>query len=547
MTAAAITQSAGVVVRAVPGRAILLVLAIGLAYHYSLLSLARGLALSTPLAYLGLVPLIALALAWHRAVRRPAWGPYDLRLDFTLGRLLGLALLATAMAVAVFVPRTTGLEFWLLRVDLLGLPIFVAGSIALLYGVRPLWNVRFAVLFLLLAWPVPYLAVMADGMNASVEATVAALVAISHVLPLATPVGGSDGLFLIGSDRGAIPVSVASACSGVNSMVGFGLAGVALFAVVRGPLLRRIAWLAVGLVLTWLLNVLRIEFIFAVGALASPQLALNVLHPVAGLIVFNVGLVIMLLVASHFGLTISLGQRPPVQPAAGSRPPTRARIATVAVVGAAAIFLGVVNASYAGFQPLGGDQGLPSISGFQPARAWVPDWSSRRVADYEHGRQFFGSESTWTRSVYTAAPGAGMRANVPVYVDVITTPDGAALAGYSVESCYSFHGYVVESSYSVDLGGGLSASLRSYTDPRANTDWTILAWEWPITVDASVLYQRVVLLMPDGDDGSFDGVPTTEIVAAGGRFADAERLLATLAHTMVANQVASEATAEAGS
>lgn len=543
MTSAVLTLSAGAVGRAVPGRLIVLLLAIAAAYHYSLLSLLRGLTLATPLAYLGLVPLISLALAWHRAVRRPARGPYDLKLDFTLGRLLGAALVASAIAVATVVPGTSGLEFWLLRVDLLGLPLFVAGAIALLYGIRQLWNVRFAILFLFLAWPVPYLAVMTDAMNASVEATVVALAAISRVLPLATPVGGSEGLFAIGSGDDSITVAIASACSGVNSVVGFGLAATGLSAVLHGRLGSRIAWLVVGLAVTWVLNVLRIETIFATGALVSPRVALTVLHPVAGLIVFNLGLVIMLLLAPRFGLHLTLGKPGPGRTPSRTEPQGRATLVTVSVVAAAALLLATVNASYAGFRPLGGDQGLPTITGFQPARGWVPDWSSRRVADYQHGRQFFGEDSTWTRSVYTARPEAEMKANVPVYVDVITTSDGSALAGYTVESCYSFHGYVVESSQRVELAGGLSGSLRSYTDPRSNTDWTILAWEWPIAVDSSVEYQRVVLLMPNGDEATFDGVTSASLPDAVGRFQDAERLLAWLGGTMVANQIASEATA----
>lgn len=548
MTAATATQAVVPAIRRLPGRAMLLVLAVAVAYHYSLLSLARGLTLQTPLAYLGLVPFIALIIGSFHAIRWRATSPYDLRLDFTLGRLFGLALVILAIGIAVVVPRTSGIDFWLLRVDILSMPVFVAGIVALLYGVRRLWTLRFAVLFLLLAWPAPYLAFMADTMAASVTATVRVLSVIAIVLPLATPVGGSDGLFLIGQGDQAIPVAIASACSGVNSIVGFGLVGLSLFAVVRGPLARRLVWLVAGVALTWVLNLLRIEVIFLAGAVGSPQLALNVLHPVAGLVVFNVGLLIMVLVVERFGLRVSLNDvessretRPPLVLA----PPHRVR-STVAVVGAAALTMAVVNASYAAFRPIGGDQGLPTISGFQPGRAWVEEWSSRKVADYTHGRQFFGDDSTWSRSVYTALPDAVMRANVPVYVDVISTTDAAALAGYSVESCYAFHGYIVESAAQVSLSGGLSGVLRSYADPRGGTDWTILAWEWPTDREGAVRYERVVLLLPDGDDATFTDVPTTDLDSRSDRFDDAEHLVLTLARTMVANQVASDARAGGG-
>ena len=551
MTAAVITRPTGALVRALPLRAFILVAATVAAYHYSLLSLLRGLTLQTPLAYLGLVPIIALGLGWYWASRRPARGPYDLPLDFTLGRLLGAVLVMTAIVIGVVVPRTAGLDFWLLRVDLLSLPLFIAGVVALLFGVRQLWNVRFAILFLFLAWPAPYLAVLADGTNLSVDATIAVLSVVTAVAPLASPIGGSDGLFLIGHGDDAIPVAIASACSGANSIVGFGLVGLALFAILRGPIWRRIGWLAAGIVLTWLLNIVRIELIFLVGAVGSPQLALNVLHPFAGIIVFNVGLLVMLLSAGRFGLDVRFAERrAPVERPDGSggelpdtTPTRQARLAAGAVVMAATLALGMVNATYAGFQPLGGEQGLPSISGFQPGRAWVPEWGSRQVANYAHGRQFFGADSTWTRSVYTPLPSAAMRANVPIYLDVINTGDAATLAGYSVESCYSFHGYVVESAQRVGLTAGLDASLRSYTDPRAGTDWSILTWEWPVQQEGAVRYERVVLLLPDGDNGAFAGLPPLDLEVRSERFADAERLLVVLARTMVANQLASEAAA----
>ena len=543
MTAAVITRPTSALARALPLRALVMIAAVMAAYHYSLISLARGLTLQTPLAYLGLVPVIALGLGWYWAVRRPAVGPYDLRLDFTLGRLLGLALVLAALLIGVIVPMTSGLDFWLLRVDLLSLPVFVAGVIALLFGVRQLWNVRFAVLFLFLAWPAPYLAVLSEGMTVSVDATVAVLSVIALVAPLATPIGGSDGLFMIGRGDDAIPVAIASACSGANSVVGFALVGVALFAILRGPIRKRLAWLAAGIVLTWLLNVVRIEMIFLVGAVATPQLALNVLHPIAGIIVFNVGLVVMLLVAGRFGLQVRFADRPPSVQRSDAVPTRRGRLAAGAAVAAATLVLGLVNATYAGFQPLGGDQGLPALSGFQPGRAWVAEWTSRQVADYTHGRQFFGEDSSWTRSVYSPLASATMRANVPVYVDVINTGDAATLAGYSVESCYSFHGYVEESAQRVELTAGLDASLRSYADPRGNTDWTILTWEWPVQQEGSIRYERIVLLLPDGDIGTFEGLPEVDLASAAERFLDAERLLVTLARTMVANQLASEAPA----
>jgi exosortase/archaeosortase family protein len=531
-----IFQRSLLVTRRAPGRALLLLVMVVAAYHYSLLSLARGLTLQTPLAYLGLVPVVALGLGWLRAVQRPTDGPYDLRLDFSLGRLLGAVLICLAIGLATVVPRTSGIGFWLLRIDLLSLPIFVSGAVALLFGVRRLWSLRFPILFLFLAWPAPYVAITGDAMRLSVDATVAVLGVISVVLPLASPVGGSPGLFLIGWGDQAIPVSVASACSGINSVVGFGILGVAMMAVMRGGLVGRFAWLVAGLVLIWLLNLARIELIFLVGALGSPQLALSVLHPIAGLLVFNVGIVIMIVLARRFGIVFEFARVEHRDAGPGF---SRRRLAFPVVIGvAAALTMSFVNASYAGFQPISGGFGLPAITGFQPSSAWVPDWSSRFLTEYTHGRQFFGEGSTWTRTLYAPLDAAAMQSNVPVYVDVITTDQAAALAGYSVEACYSFHGYTIESSSSVTLVPGLDGRVNSYSDPRDGTDWTILFWEWPYQQDGVVRHERVVLLMPDGDEARISGVPSARVgTVRDGGFPQAEQLLVRLAQTMVRNQL----------
>ena len=56
-----------------------------------------------------------------------------------------------------------------------------------------------------------------------------------------------------------------SACSGVNSVVGFLLIGSAFAAVVRGPIVRKVLWLAAGMLLLWAINLGRITFVFWAG------------------------------------------------------------------------------------------------------------------------------------------------------------------------------------------------------------------------------------------------------------------------------------------
>lgn len=282
-----------------PWRAIALVAAVTLAYSYSLTTLVLGLALRTPLACLGFVPIIALLLGWVRlANHRPGPQIHDRQVDY----IVGVGFIAAAFGIVVVLPAKFGTQFWLYRLDLLSLPLFVAGAVAIVYGVRRLWALRVPIVFLLFAWPPLYGPLLGDAMQRLADLTATGLALISQVLPLAHRSLTDPTVFSVGLGPSAFSVSIGSGSAGVNSIVGFILVGSALACVVRGSLLRRAAWLATGLTVVWLLNIARIEMVFAAGALGGRALGLGILHPVVGIAAFDLGVVAMLVAVPRFGL-----------------------------------------------------------------------------------------------------------------------------------------------------------------------------------------------------------------------------------------------------
>ena len=151
-----------------------------LAYNYSLLTLARGLSLQTPLAYLGLVPLMALGLAVMRSA--PSLPTCHSRPTARLD--VGLGLLGIVAAVLILLPDPTSSTFWLRRIDLLTLPLFVAGLIVLLFGVRRMWSLKWPIAFLLLAWPVPYTLFLAAAAGRFTEFTAHLVALFTQVVPI---------------------------------------------------------------------------------------------------------------------------------------------------------------------------------------------------------------------------------------------------------------------------------------------------------------------------------------------------------------------------
>ena len=516
-----------------PWRALTALLVIVAAYHYSLLSLARGITLQTPLAYLAAVPVIALLLAWVRIAREPAPRPiHDRQLDY----ILGIGLVLAAAVVAIVVPISMSHQFWLQRLDLIGLPLFASGVVILFFGVRHFWALRVPIGFLFLSWPVPYLPLVGDGMRISTDVTVSVLAWLSQYIPLATP-GTDEGLFHVRHGDQIFPLSVATACSGVNSLVGFLLVGGALNSVLRGSLWRRLAWLASGIVFIWLLNLIRIEAIFAAGAMWGQTTAIDILHPVAGLVLFNLGVLIMLMLTRRFGLGFLVWNRASVEPDHRPivSPIRRIRFAFVGTA-VAALILATVNAGYASYEAISGPTGEARLVPFDVRQAQVPDWESVVVGRYDQGRQFFGAESTWDRMLYSATDGAALRVNSAVYVDVVTTDDVGTLAAYGLEACYRFHGFEIDSIVPVEIGAGTTAEVINYHSVRYDSDWSALWWEWPYQSAAGeTRYERIVVFVANGPELSFAG---EDIAAVGdSRFAETTAFLAAMARDIVASQL----------
>ena len=135
--------------------------AMGIAFATSLASLLAAFPTHLTLGALGLVPFISLLLAAGVAIRRHEPEPdiHDRYLDY----ILGLALLGMATAALWFLPGSMSIFFWSWRLDMVWLPVFAAGAITLVCGARALWRYRVPVVFLFLAWPLPYVAARVPG------------------------------------------------------------------------------------------------------------------------------------------------------------------------------------------------------------------------------------------------------------------------------------------------------------------------------------------------------------------------------------------------
>lgn len=492
--------AAGIASSDLRGRLLLRLALVGIAvvvcYHMSLWTLVRGLSVDTPLAYIGLVPFVAAALGWF--LSRPDKGELDIH-DRHLDLIVGVPMVAVAMIALIVLPPRMGTVYWLYRIDLLTMPLFVAGAVAIAFGVRMLWRVRAAVLFLLVAWPVPLRVVVTRMLEPTAELTARGVGRLMAVVPLATPANGDGVTFEVAHGDGFL-VTIASACSGANGLVGFVLVGGALTLALEGSRTRKLAWLATGAALVWVLNLLRIIAILAIGRFFGERAAIDILHPYVGLVSFNLAAVVMLFVVRRFGLRLK--RRTGSRVATVGRAVPHARVA-VAVLLLAALVGGWADHGLVRYDPIASAAGGAKLLPFSFAAREIPGARARVMTRFEHGKRFFGEDSTWTRWGYstivdeygrTTDP-LGLRTNVPVLVDVINTDNVQSFSDFGIEACYRFHGFRTADVASVDLGHGLTGNLLRWTDANTGIDWVSLYWIWPVRDGDDTRYERVVVLI----------------------------------------------------
>jgi exosortase len=471
-----------------------------MAYHYSLRTLLQSLNVDTPLAYIGLVPLIALGLAAVRS--RPIRGEpaiHDRQLDY----IVGVPLIVVARLINLLLPKRLSAMFWVWRIDVLSLPFFVAGVAAIIFGVRALWRQRLAVAYLFLAWPVPYSLLLLRELNAFTSLTLHALRISLQFVHVATAVPSLDGsVFNIAGPGRSFQLSVVSACSGVNGIVGFLLVGTAFGAIVTGPRRRKALWLLGGLMLLWVINLGRLLLIFWAGHTFGEHFAIKVLHPYVGLVTFNLGIVIMLLLLKPVGLRIGpshLVQAPthahPAGPPTGplAVPAVYSAIALVVVVGA---FLGVTNAGMRSYDLVASATGEPKLASYLDYPASPTGWRPTFASQIDFAKPYFGEKSSWYRYTYTATlGGSDLHSDLPVTADVVNTNDLSSFAAYGIEACYRFHGYSLRDVAQINLGGGITGQALSYST-KHHQDWTVVYWIWPVEMsNRTTRYERIILYM----------------------------------------------------
>jgi exosortase/archaeosortase family protein len=522
------------------------------AYPYSLLTLIEQLDVQSPLAYVGLVPVFALALAGAYVKPKPNEPDiYDRQLDY----IVGVPLLLAAAAITILLPHHMSTTYWQWRVDLTAVPLFVAGLLAIVFGVRVLWRQRLPIAYLLLALPALYTVVLNSVLLWYTNFTVTALRDIVAHVHVASADGiAANALFIVSHHGHSFELQVVTACSGVDGLVGFLLIGLLFAAMVSGPMLRKSVWLVAGLPLLWAINLGRMLFIFWAGKEFGETVALDVFHPFIGLVTFSAGVTVWALSHRRFGLRIrgfSTSTRPSHDEVA--KPANRARVTAVPAIAAATIVvviasvvIGIGDNNLKDYNLIENAVGQPRLDSFLVNPAQVPGWTSAYDEQFFNGQPEFGPTSLWYRYLYRqTSKTAPLHAGVPIFADVINAPGLSGFSAFTVQDCYTFHGWNERGTVDENLGGGIIGQELSY-DSAQYGDWSLVYWIWPVNGTAgdpsASRYERVVLYLQDGAEASvrdpLTGLATTPSMGLDQRLVANRDFLTAFAREIIKEQKA---------
>jgi exosortase/archaeosortase family protein len=228
--------------------------------------------------------------------------------------LLDVFFAGPAIVFAVFIlfltPARLSWYFWLHRLDLLAMAFIVLASGCVFLGYQQVLRACQAFALMFLMWPYPVVRLQEAVVVPMTAVTVAVGRAATTFLDLPYSVDAGAGAFSSThlADPENFTITLSAVCSGGAVTMGFLLVGTVLCCVMRGPLSQRLRWLGVGVVVAHLSNLVRVIALLVVSANVSFRFGFEVLHPILGLVLFALVVLLMLVLLRPFGLALTLGE-----------------------------------------------------------------------------------------------------------------------------------------------------------------------------------------------------------------------------------------------
>ncbi|MEM2129707.1 MAG: exosortase/archaeosortase family protein, partial [Candidatus Bathyarchaeia archaeon] len=206
--------------------------------------------------------------------------------------ITGILLLATAILLYWHGSYTfTPLEY-----HLLALPIFVAGTVLLLFNAKALRQLAFLIAFLFFLVPPPteILYTVGGTLSAFSAQSSAAIASVAGIPTSLIAEYGNPLIQITRPDGTILNFTVDIACSGIYSLISFLIFALLIAYIIRDKPWKKIALILTGVPLIYLLNIVRITTLLIIGYHYGENFALQLFHLLGGwVLIFIVTLLLL--------------------------------------------------------------------------------------------------------------------------------------------------------------------------------------------------------------------------------------------------------------
>ena len=511
------------------GQALLLLVTVGLAFWFSLASTVEA-GLDSPM---GLAPagvplaLLAAVCAYRRDTR--AAPSRDTFLDVIGGLVLAIAAIAL-----VWSGPDAGWSFWSDRLDLLALELFFVAAACWIFGLATVWRYRSGLLVLAIAspevlgWLDSHLAPTLASITSVIARPGAELFGVR--LSANTPATSFIGVNRLGQSYNIV---IANVCSGINSWLSVVLVGIPAASYLGLERRRLAGWLAFGVCLAFLANLLRVVVLLVATDRLGVDFALGELHPLLGLVLISVVFLVL-----FFG---TRRRRVPERPGWQAR---RLRVASVLLLFPFTMAGALGQVGLLPYASLPASGSGPQVQAPLDIVPRLSGWTTK-VIDEISWQNLFGPSSRSLALTYSEPT------QPVVTMQLVTTPDKAKLLTYTPERCGIYHGGQVRGQKTVDLGLGQVGFLVDASDTvpldlaHPNNGQTrsllfnIVYWYVPFSVGDNRWFARFTLILDADADSQLPALaPSQRGFSPGGpAFSQVDLALVSMARGMVTRLV----------
>ncbi|MCL5419450.1 MAG: exosortase/archaeosortase family protein [Candidatus Marsarchaeota archaeon] len=210
--------------------------------------------------------------------------------------LTGAAVFALLVLITIYLRVNLSYLFTSLHIDMLLFPMMIAALAIPLFGVRNISRFKVLSVYALFASPVVLLWLSSVNSGFVIGNTLVIYGIVGHIFH---NVGYTAPITITAN---SYSVGIGSTCVGIGVLVGIVMFLVPVAYLYDGRLSRKALWVASGFALVLGLNILRMLGIAIAWFAYGPSNAILTIHLFAGVLLFYLSIIIMLLLSGRFGL-----------------------------------------------------------------------------------------------------------------------------------------------------------------------------------------------------------------------------------------------------